>query len=155
MDFGLLGLACAVHLAAAESPDTSRLLGQGLDRSRQCDDSAARNELSREHQGCEESGLGLSVGYLKRFLRVWGDGDYMLSKTAICEICVLGRTQTSSHLSSVSLGGGEEIGGIVQVCCTRERSSGFADVSHNGMIYRGARYFQALPALLVPLLQSN
>eukprot|EP01048_Picozoa_sp_COSAG05_P001009 COSAG05_NODE_32_length_28165_cov_450.666714_8_plen_148_part_00 len=30
MDFGLLGLACAVHLAAAESPDTSRLLGQGV-----------------------------------------------------------------------------------------------------------------------------
>ena len=142
-------------MATRQIPRARLVLASCLDHSRQCDDSVARNELSREHQGCEESGLGLSVGYLKRFLRVWGDGDYMLSKTAICEICVLGRTQTSSHLSSVSLGGGEEIGGIVQVCCTRERSSGFADVSHNGMIYRGARYFQALPALLVPLLQSD
>ena len=35
VDFGLLGLACVVHLAAAESPDTSRPLGQGFERSRQ------------------------------------------------------------------------------------------------------------------------
>ena len=97
-DLWLLEVACLVHLAVAVVVRTSRPLGQGFERSRQCYDSAARNDLSGKHQGCEESGLGLSVGYLGRFLRVRSDGGYMMSKTAICSICVFGRTQTSSRL---------------------------------------------------------
>ena len=66
MDLELLDrAACVVHLAAAESPHTSCLLGQGLERSRQCDDSAALNQLSTEHQGCRGSGLGLSAGFVE------------------------------------------------------------------------------------------
>ena len=96
----------------------------GFERSRQCYDSAARNDLSGKHQGCEGSGLGLSVGYLGRFLRVRGDGGYEVSKTAICEICVLGRTQTSSHLSSVSLGGGETCQGTSRIPPAQSPSHG-------------------------------
>ena len=51
-----------VHLAVAVVVRTSRPLGQGFERSRQCYDSAARNDLSGKHQGCEGSCLGLSVG---------------------------------------------------------------------------------------------
>ena len=73
-DLWLLELACVVHLAVAVVVRTSRPLGQGFERSRQCYDSAARNDLSGKHQGCEGSGLGLSVGSLGRFLRVRSDG---------------------------------------------------------------------------------
>ena len=102
----LLKVACVVHLAVAVVVRTSRPLGQGFERSRQCDDSAARNELSGKYQGHEESGLRLSMGSVGRFLRVRGDGGCEVSKTAICAICVFGRTQTSSRLSTVSPGGG-------------------------------------------------
>ena len=97
-DLWLLEVACVVHLAVAVVVRTSRPLGQGFERSRQCYDSAARNDLSGKHQGCEGSGLGLSVGSLGRFLRVRSDGGCEVSKTAICEICVFGRTQTSAGL---------------------------------------------------------
>ena len=106
MHLQLLEVACVVHLAVGVVVRTSRPLGQGFERSRQCYDSAARNELSARHQGREESGLGLSMGSVGRFLRVRGDGGCEVSKTAICEICVFGRTQTSPRLSSVSLRGG-------------------------------------------------